>query len=45
MKIIFPEVFESYSNNTDTEHGRLAFTEGIRWGFQLHTELTQPEVQ
>ena len=28
-----------------TEHERLAFTEGIRWGFQLHTELTQPEVQ
>ena len=27
-----------------TEHERLAFTEGIRWGFQLHTELTQPEV-
>lgn len=28
-----------------TEHERLAFTEGIRWGFQLHTELIQPEVQ
>jgi len=26
-----------------TEHERRAFEEGIRWGFQLHSELLEKE--